>query len=140
MKELMLDELAGMLETAYMERWYYNTETGGFESRAEDCREEYEDEEYDEEWFDNDRYIPLPNQYELNDYEIMEDFSRSIDDPVKRNILLTAIGGKGAFRWFRHSIADLGIEEEWYAFKDAAYREIARIWCVQHKLKYSETR
>jgi len=140
MKELILDELAGMFETAYMERWYYNTETGGFESRAEDGHEEYESGEYDEERFDDDRYIPLPDQYDLNDYEMMKDFSVSVDDSIKRNRLMTAIGGKGAFRWFRHSIAEFGIEDEWYAFKDAAYREIARRWCIRHKLKYSETK
>jgi len=138
MKELTLDELAGNLDTADLGKWYYNTVTGEFEFVAEDGYEDYD--EGDHERFDNDRFIPLPSKYDLNDYEIMEDFSVSVDDPAKRNILLTAISGKGAFRLFRHSIEKLGAEDEWYAFKNAAYREIAREWCVKHGLKYSETK
>jgi len=138
MKELTLDELAGKLDTACFGDWFYNIDTGDFEFLAEYCDKDYDDS--DTERFDNDSYIPLPRTYDLNDYEIMKDFSMSVDDPVKRNILLTAIGGKGAFRWFRHSIEELGIEEEWYAFKHAAYREIAREWCIRHGLKYSVTK
>lgn len=86
-----------------------------------------------------DEYISLPTQYDVNEYGMMEDF---IDDFTgDRRIaedLAYAIGGRGAFRRFRDQLERHGIEEQWYAYKDAAYLRFARKWCEEHEVPYVE--
>ncbi|MCL2890487.1 MAG: UPF0158 family protein [Methanomassiliicoccaceae archaeon] len=137
MKRTVLDRLTDMLDIADIETSYYDKETGKIIFRSED--EELADDGFDDELSEGCRYIPLPGPHDLNDYEIMKDFSRSVDDNRKRNILLTAISGKGAFRCFRQSIEELEMEDEWYAFKKAAYRNIAREWCEIHGIDLSDS-
>ncbi|MFP5108963.1 hypothetical protein ACSU6B_19670 [Neobacillus sp. C211] len=47
----------------------------------------------------------------------MEDYCLTISDQVKRDALLKAIKGKGAFRRFKDKIIDFDIEEQWYSFR-----------------------
>ncbi|MFB9762566.1 hypothetical protein [Ectobacillus funiculus] len=42
----------------------------------------------------------------------IEDYCRTVSDHVKRDTLLRAIKGKGAFRRFKDKIIDLDIEEQ----------------------------
>ena len=116
--------------------YFYDAETDKIEyySDHDDLDEE------DHERFENDRYIPLPNQFDLDGYEIMKDFCRSVDDQGKRDVLLTAIAGRGAFRAFRDFVRTFGMEEEWYAFRFAELRKVAKYWCDKHKIEYSDTK
>ena len=142
MKKVTLKEVADEIETSAMSdsmRVYYDRETGEFRFYSEEERRSYDDDEGDE-WFEDERYIALPDQFDVNEYEMMMKFSRSREDPGTREKLLFAIDGKGAFRWFRRSIEELGIEEEWYAWRGASYLEIAREWCDWHKIEYSVKR
>ena len=85
-----------------------------------------------------DNYISLPSEFDINEYDIMRRFCVSIEDVNKSNYLLNAIGGKGAFRRFKNAVDRLGISEQWFAFRDEAYREIARDWCGYHSIEYEE--
>jgi hypothetical protein len=85
-----------------------------------------------------DDYIKLPSQYEIHEYEIMERFCWSIANEKERNILSIAIKGSGAFRRFKDMIRELGVEEDWYTFKDEEYKEIAIEWCNDNGIKYEE--
>lgn len=42
-------------------------------------------------------YIELPTKYDINEYEIMEDFCLTISDQRKQDSLLWAIRGKESF-------------------------------------------
>ena len=57
-----------------------------------------------------ENYKELPTKYEVNEYEIMEDFCLKIIDQQKQNNLLNAIKGKGAFRRFKDKINDFELE------------------------------
>jgi hypothetical protein len=46
-------------------------------------------------------YLELPNKYDVNEYEIMEEFCLTVSDQRKQDSLLRAIKGKGAFRRFK---------------------------------------
>ena len=83
-------------------------------------------------------YISLPSKYDINDYDIMRRFCASVEDEKKSNYLLYAIRGKGAFRRFKNAVDRLGMSEQWFAFRDEAYREIARDWCEYHSIEYEE--
>ena len=85
-----------------------------------------------------DDYIRLPNDYEIDDYSIMEDFCYSIEDEELREELLYAIRGRGAFRMFKDKIHQHSIADQWYDYKDQRYREIAIEWCEENNIEYRE--
>ncbi len=83
-----------------------------------------------------DRFLELPTQFDVNEWEIMQDFSRSAEpDPVRED-LLRAIHGTGAFRNFKDAIRLHGIESSWYAFRTQALRQIAIEWCEENQVAW----
>ncbi len=82
----------------------------------------------------NKDYLALPGKFEIDDYAIMKAFSSNRENSDERDQLLSAIRGAGAFRYFKDTIHRLGVADEWYAFKDKAYEEIARDWCEEHQI------
>jgi len=85
-----------------------------------------------------ENYKELPTKYEINEYEIMEEYCLTISDQVKRDTLLKAIKGKGAYRRFKDKIINFDIEEQWYSFRDERYKEIAIEWCQDNNVDYIE--
>ena len=109
---------------------------GSFENRAE---WEQDAIRLAAELIDNeDDFIPLPSQYDIHEYSIMEEFCYTQEKPEIKIELLRAISGKGAFRRFREAICHYAIEKTWYKFKTEAYRIIARNWCEEHGLSWSD--
>lgn len=84
------------------------------------------------------RYFRLPEQYDINDYSIMESFVYSLPAGETRDQIAGAINGRGAFARFKNCIMQHGIEQEWYEFRDEAYRQIARDWCRKNGIRYTE--
>ena len=52
--------------------------------------------------------------------------------------LARAIRGKGAFRRFKDTVYDLGIDQQWYDFQAAAYKRKAARWCEENGIEYVE--
>jgi hypothetical protein len=84
-----------------------------------------------------DHYLPLPDRFEIHEYQIMERFCLSVDDEDMRDDLCDAIRGRGAFRRFKDRMELYGMAEEWYRYRDAALREIAVAWCEAHEIPYT---
>lgn len=87
--------------------------------------------------FDTD-YLKLPSKFEIHEYEIMERFSLSYPDGKVSDILLRKIRGSGAFRRFKETIYQYGIEDDWFKYRDEAYKEIAIAWLESHDLVYAD--
>lgn len=87
------------------------------EEGLEDCRRVAEDKT---------SFIPLPRERDMNAYEVMVDFALSLPSTNDRITLERALNGKGAFRRFQDTARQLGLLEEWYAFKQAALEAFAR--------------
>jgi Uncharacterised protein family (UPF0158) len=85
-----------------------------------------------------ENYIELPTKYEVNEYEIMENFCLNVSDQRKQETLFRAIKGKGAFRRFKDKVIDFEIEDQWYLFRDECFRQIAIEWCQQNKINFIE--
>ena len=85
---------------------------------------------------EGDRWLELPDRFDIHEWSIMEGFSRTQNVERIRSELLDAIHGAGAFRAFRSAIRRLGLEQSWYQFRDEALAEIARSWLEEHKLQY----
>jgi Uncharacterised protein family (UPF0158) len=92
-----------------------------------------------EEIIETEHYLPLPDRFEIHEYQIMERFCLSVADEDIRDDLCNAIRGRGAFRYFKDRIHAYGIAEEWYRYRDKALREIAIAWCEEHGIPYTET-
>ncbi len=105
--------------------WFYNKETDEFLFQSAFCDIEIEDEECD-------ALIRLPSRFEIDEYNIMKEFADS--RVSEREQLLEALIGKGAFRRFKDKVYNLGIEKEWFEYRDNKYRGIAEEWCKRNGL------
>jgi len=79
-------------------------------------------------------YLPLPPKFEVDEYQMMEDFSI---DQENENLLAT-LKGKGAFRRFKNTLYNLELEQEWYEFRNARYEQFARTWCEDNDVEVLE--
>lgn len=112
------------------------------------CDEDFEEDEFIPEWQKeiiriakdisehSENYIQLPDQWDIHEYSIMEKFCLSLTDEALRDEMYNSIKGKGAFRIFKDNIHRFGIAEDWYKYKDDAFREIAIEWCNENNLEY----
>ena len=81
-----------------------------------------------------EEYIPLPGQYEINEYRIMEEFIYDLPEGRNQDTLERAIQGGGAFRRFKDRLYDLNLEQKWYDYRDRAYECIAKEWCEKYNI------
>lgn len=128
----LIDKITEAIEMVSEEsKGYYYTETGEivwvFDFDNDDEELLYDMEE------NYQKYIPLPTQYDIHEYSIMRDFADEIGVSSISAQLNDCLRGKGAFRRFKDKVYYLGIEKEWFAYKAAAYRQIAENWCEEHK-------
>lgn len=84
---------------------------------------------------DSDSYIPLPREYEIHEYQIMENFVNSLEGEDEARELLNSMQGKGAFRRFKEKVSLLSLEDRWYNHREEAYEKIAVEWCVKNGIK-----
>lgn len=77
----------------------------------------------------------LPDQRELNDYAIMEDFVSTLSGSAQEK-LEDAISGRGAFSRFKNGIRQLGLQDQWFAFRDEAYKRKAIAWCEENGVEW----
>ena len=85
-----------------------------------------------------DRFIALPTRRQINEYGMMEDFINQLPDGETKRSLGIAIQGKGAFRRFKDTAYQFGIQDDWFAFRDAAYHRVARRWCEENDIEYMQ--
>jgi len=87
---------------------------------------------------DNKDYIELPDDFEIDEYHMMQQFIESISDNQIAQTLSISIKGSGAFRRFKEHIYQLGIQEQWFRFKNNEYKQRAIQWCEENKIDYIE--
>ena len=85
---------------------------------------------------EDDRFIRLPSQREINEYGMMEEFVSNVRNDSQRAALEIALSGRGAFRRFKDTVIRFGIEKNWYAFRDKEYLRVAREWCEENDVEY----
>ena len=115
--------------------YYYNPDTeeifmsniGEFEDLTED--------ELDELF---EKSIMLPTRYDINEYEMMEDFAETISDTRLQNQLYISLNGSGAFRRFKDTCINFDIINDWYKFRDERYKEIAIDWCKENNIEFEQ--
>ena len=81
-----------------------------------------------------DRFQKLPTNFEVHEWAIMQDFSRSLESDKIREELLHAIHGAGAFRNFKDVLRRHRIEPAWFAFRGETLKQIALNWCEENHI------
>lgn len=84
---------------------------------------------------ESNRFIQLPDKFEINEWNIMREFALS-QKSAQSEELLDAISGTGAFRIFKSTIRRLRIENNWYKFRENQLREIAADWCRSNNIQF----
>ncbi|MBN1510294.1 MAG: hypothetical protein JW955_25830 [Sedimentisphaerales bacterium] len=85
---------------------------------------------------DDENLIELPTQWDVNEYEIMEEFCDTQSDAKVQDALFAAIKGKGAFRRFKDAVHRFGIIDDWHTFRLAKLKVIAVDWCRANEIEY----
>ena len=83
-----------------------------------------------------DEYVRIPSEHEIHEYNMMSNFVFSIDNDMINQRLSQAISGRGAFRRFKDTAIQLDVIDEWYKFRDDAYKEIAIEFCKENNIEY----
>lgn len=82
-----------------------------------------------------EEYIVLPGKYEIDEYNMMEEFIDNLPEGRKQDELYDAIRGRGAFQRFKDEIYELGLEQRWYKYRDDAYEKVAIEWCKENGIE-----
>jgi hypothetical protein len=113
---------------------FLNRDTGKIVTRTDDGVLA-EDEDFDPDALEDPAYAALPDSFEVHEWSIMERFAD--DRPAReREELTDAIHGRGAFRAFKSAIRRIGLEEEWYSFRQDAFERIAKDWLEVNGIEY----
>jgi hypothetical protein len=113
---------------------FYCKKTEEFMFVNEYSGEVYDIEDMDEYLDDNDG-MELPSRWEIDEYDMMAEFTDSLEDGGKRAMLSETLRGRGAFRRFKDMVIHLGLIQDWYDYRDQAYRRIALEWCNDHGIE-----
>ncbi len=156
MKKVDIQKIIDELQMRFMDTTvYYNKVTGeilnvqddnvriaqddDFENNIQDYPEwqrEHLKEVYDLLYNDIDNYIALPNNFEIKDSDIMEEFIETVSNNSKRIQLENCMWQKGMHRKFKDKLIEIGLENEYYKFYDEKLKEIAIEWCKENNLEY----
>ena len=90
------------------------------------------------EWGMGDRFLSLPSRFDIHEWDIMRRFALSLEDEGACDRLMNDLRGRGAFGRFKNRVHKLGLADQWYAYRDAALRQIAIDWCEEHDLRWYE--
>lgn len=129
------DILDAMEMTDQYSEFFLNETTGEIimVSEASMSRDEIE-AVYDQ--LDHDGYFKLPTQYDIDDYNIPEDFVNNLPHSEAKDFLENVIASQDAFDQFRQGIESYDLVDDWYQFHDRIYRMIAENWCIDNEIEY----
>lgn len=129
-----LSEVIDALEFTNDEiEYYYNLDNGEIFMSNIGEFENLNEDELDELF---EKSIMLPTRYDINEYEMMEDFAETIKDTRLQNKLYISLNGSGAFRRFKDTCINYDIIDDWYKFRDEKYKEVAINWCKDNNIEF----
>src|SRR6266446_10757652 len=113
--EFLTDEGSSYLNTVTGEVVYATTEELRAAEEAQPL-EDFPEWQHDairiaRDIIETEHYLPLPDRFEMHEYQIMERFCLSREDDDLCDDLCNAIRGRGAFRRFKDRVQAYGIAE-----------------------------
>ncbi len=129
------DILEAMEMTDQYSEFFLNETTGEIIMVSETTMSRDEIEEiYDQ--LDHDGYFKLPTQFDIDDYNIPEDFVSNLPHSEAKDFLENVIAGQDTFDQFRQGIDSYDLVDDWYQFHDQIFRMIAENWCIDNEIEY----
>ena len=86
---------------------------------------------------ETDHYAALPDKFDVHEYRLMEQFCLSHPNRKIGDHLASKIKGSGAFGRFKREIFSLGVENDWFRFRQAEFERIAVQWLEDEGIDYS---
>lgn len=99
------------------------------------------DEDFDyifDDYSFNDDYIRLPSQYELRNYDVMEEFIETFIDEELTKIFYNAIKEKGAFRRFKQLLLKHNLTDDWYQFRHNNLIDKVKDFLIDNAIDYQD--
>ncbi len=87
---------------------------------------------------DSKDYIELPDDFEIDEYDMMVSFIDSLSNDSIAQSLAKSIKGRGAFRRFKDCLYRFEVQEKWFMYRDDEYKQVAIQWCEEHNIDYIE--
>ena len=82
------------------------------------------------------RYVQLPDESDVDEWDIMRRFCDTVTDNPTRELLLREIHGRGAFRRFKDELGRSSLLDKWFDFKRNALRDEAIEWCTENDIPF----
>jgi regulator of extracellular matrix RemA (YlzA/DUF370 family) len=79
-----------------------------------------------------DRYLALPDRFDVNEWDIMNEFRHEVKQDDIRSALLKAVQGNRPFRRFKDEIANHNLWDDWNRFRRHAFGEVIRDWSEEN--------
>lgn len=89
---------------------------------------------------ESDDWIELPTKFEVHEWSIMDLFAISQENSELSDRLTTTLRQRKAFRSFKDLIIAEGIEKQWYAFRERAFRRTIIEWLEYNEIPYNDER
>ena len=83
-----------------------------------------------------DGMLGLPDRIHIDEWRMMQEFAEEEAQCKCRAELVSASHGPQAFRRFRDAVYRLGIDKEWFAYREAGYERVAREWLEDNEITY----
>jgi uncharacterized protein len=125
-----LDELATALDhydDLGVSEYWFDTETGAVLFVSTDLEEDKKlRDQIDEDVAD--RFVKIDPIDSYDQFQVMEEFVRSLPATPMRERLEWSLDGPKPFRRFKDSLGDEETRKRWFAFRDEAVRQYAIAW------------
>ena len=116
-------------------RSFLDTQTGEVLTLIPDDFREEEDDTAERIEEEPDRFVEIEQVHSSEGYEIMERFVEQLPSGRARSDLERALSGRKPFRTFKDRLLEYPkLREEWFAFENAAYVELAREWLKEEEI------
>jgi hypothetical protein len=80
--------------------------------------------------------LRLPTSFDVHEWSIMERFCHTVGEASAQAELVDSIHGSGAFRVFRRTLERLGLRDQWHAYRESRFEQIARDWLKANHIPY----
>ena len=84
------------------------------------------------------RFIDPPDKFDFHEYRHMEEFIDTIHNANVAQQLARAIRGCGAFRYFKDTLAQHDLLDDWYLYRMEAMKQFAIEWAEDNDVPYKD--
>lgn len=130
-KEDLIRELAEMLDFSDIESCPYVDLT----NQEVSVHLDYSVDPSLKEYIEGHKIVNIESKRSDDEYEIMLAFARSRNDRERKKII-QAISGRRPFRAFDNCVDMLGISDDWYKFKDEAFKQFVEDILEEYEIDF----